>query len=497
LIVADSTIVFLVLGGVVVLLVLDRLPGEIVALSGALTLWATDVLELEQALAGFGNSTVIFVASLLVVATALDATGVTAWAGQLLVAAGGGDRPRRLTIAMMTVAAVLTSVITVHGAVAAMIPVVVATAARVGIPASKLLIPLAFAAHAGSQLTLTGSQVNILYSEAARDAGAGYFGYFEYALVGVPLLAGTILIVATLGPRLLPDRAPSRPQPATTELVIPPGSAMIGVTVEAGGPTSPDGNVVLVVHRDGVAESEGPMTIAAGDVLLVRGDWRSLADDLDHADVLVVDRPGDRHLHAVPWGPGARRTVAVVAALVVLLATGAVPPAVAGLAAAGALVVTRVLSIDAAYRGINWPTVVLIAAMIPISTAMKASGAADDIADAITRVVGDAGPYALLTVMFVVVAALTQMMSNTATALVAIPIGVSAAADLDVSVQPVLMSLNAVTIAALLTPVATAANTMVLRPGHYRFGDYGKLGLPLLAWWFVVAVGLVPLIWRF
>jgi di/tricarboxylate transporter len=112
-------------------------------------------------------------------------------------------------------------------------------------------------------------------------------------------------------------------------------------------------------------------------------------------------------------------------------------------------------------------------------------------------VVGDAGPYALLTVMFVVVAALTQMMSNTATALVAIPIGVSAAADLDVSVQPVLMSLNAVTIAALLTPVATAANTMVLRPGHYRFGDYGKLGLPLLAWWFVVAVGLVPLIWRF
>ncbi len=87
--VADSTIVFLVLAGVVVLFVSNRVPVEIVAFATALTLWATDVLDLNQALAGFGDPTVLFIAALFVVSEALDATGVTAKAGQLLVAQRG------------------------------------------------------------------------------------------------------------------------------------------------------------------------------------------------------------------------------------------------------------------------------------------------------------------------------------------------------------------------------------------------------------------------
>jgi di/tricarboxylate transporter len=521
--VADSTIVFLVLGGLVVLFVVDLLPSEVVALSSAVALWASGVLDVDQALAGFGNPTVIFVASLLVVAAALDATGLTAWAGQILISTAGRSQ-RRLTVATMMLCALLTALITVHGAVAALIPVVVATAIGVDVPPSRLLLPLAFAAHAGSQLTLTGSQVNILYSDAAHDAGAGYFGFFEYTLVGVPLLVGTVVIVAALGPRLLPDRTPSDPpvggrgrsvapvdpdddqepisgplfdrRAGTAEIVIPAGSALIGTSVRPG--RTPQGrSVVLVVHRDGGAVRRGPTVLAAGDVLLLHGDWRALGEDLRDEDVLVVDEPEQQRRHVVPWGHGARRTVVVLAAFVVLLATGAMPPPMAALLAAGVLVVSGAIRIDDAYRGIEWTTVVLIAGMIPLSTAMTASGAADDLADAITRIVGDGGPYLLLTVLFVVVAALGQVMSNTATALVAIPVGVAAAADLDVSVRPVLMSLNVVTVAALLTPVATAANTMVLRPGGYRFGDYARLGLPLLVWWFVIAVGLVPLVWRF
>ena len=78
-----------------------------------------------------------------------------------------------------------------------------------------------------------------------------------------------------------------------------------------------------------------------------------------------------------------------------------------------------------------------------------------------------------------------------------IPVAIAAAAELDVSVRPVLMFVTVVSSAALLTPVATPANLMVMGPGGYRFGDYAKLGLPLLAWYFVVGVGLVPLIWPF
>ena len=106
--VADSTIVFLILAGVVVLFVSNLVPVEVVAIGTALSLWATDVLDLNQALAGFGDPTVLFIASLFVVSEALDATGVTAWAGQQLVARAGESR-RRLLVLMMLMCAALTA----------------------------------------------------------------------------------------------------------------------------------------------------------------------------------------------------------------------------------------------------------------------------------------------------------------------------------------------------------------------------------------------------
>ena len=116
---------------------------------------------------------------------------------------------------------------------------------------------------------------------------------------------------------------------------------------------------------------------------------------------------------------------------------------------------------------------------------------------ALTDVVGDSSSYALLAGLFVLTAVLGQLISNTATALIVIPIAVSSAVELGVSPRPVLMAVNVAAAAALLTPVATPANLMVMEPGGYRFGDYWKLGLPLLGWFFVVSVGLVPLIWSF
>ena len=211
--------------------------------------------------------------------------------------------------------------------------------------------------------------------------------------------------------------------------------------------------------------------------------------------MLVVDSPQHVRRQAVPFGPGAKRATVILAVMVALLATGAVPPAVASLLAAGALVLSRVVTLEQSYRAISWTTVVLVAGMIPLSTAMVVSGAADKLADRLVAIIGDSGAYPLLIGLFVLTAVLGQLISNTATILVVIPIALSAAAELDVSTRPVLMSLNVVSAAALLTPVATPANIMVMGPGGYRFGDYAKLGLPLLAWYFVVAVGIVPLFW--
>jgi di/tricarboxylate transporter len=160
-------------------------------------------------------------------------------------------------------------------------------------------------------------------------------------------------------------------------------------------------------------------------------------------------------------------------------------------------VLLRVVSVEQAYRAIGWTTVILVAGMIPMSTAMRVTGAADDLANALVDVVGDAGPYPLLIGVFLLAAVLGQLISNMATALIMIPVALSAAAELDVAAAPVLMCLNVACAAALLTPVATPANLMVMEPGGYRFSDYWKLGLPLAVVFLALAVFYVPLVWGF
>ena len=522
---ADSTTTFIVLGVVVVLFVTNRVPVAIIAVGTALSLWATGVLDLDQATAGFGDPTVLFIAALFVVSEALDATGVTTWVGQQLIDRAGTGRTR-IVVYVMIVSGLVTALITPNASVAALVPVVVVIAVRVGQNTSQLLIPLAFAAHAGALLALTGSPVSVIVSEAAADAGVGQFGFFEFALTGLPLLVGTIVIVVALGPKLLPHRDAAR-MPAdlsdlestlthqyridgedfdrlftrrfgASEVIVPPRSPLIGQRAYPGMRTDSGELVVVALLRDDRRIDDPTTRIAAGDTLLVRGTWQALSAQIEaDDDVLVVDEPDVVRRQVVPLGLGAKESIAVLVVMIVLLATNALPPAIAGLGAACALILLRVLTVDQAYRAIGWTTVILVAGMIPLSTAMRVTGAADDLANALVDVVGDSGPYPLLIGVFVLTAVLGQLISNMATALIMIPIALSAAAELDVAAAPVLMSLNVATAAALLTPVATPANLMVMEPGGYRFNDYWKLGIVVMAWYFVIAVLLVPVIWQF
>lgn len=329
-----------------------------------------------------------------------------------------------------------------------------------------LLMPMVFAAHAGSMLVLTGTLVNVLVSDAATEAGAGAFGYFEFALVGVPLVLGTIAIIVLFGRRLLPQRSTRtippdlgkhaktlveeylledgvfwlrvrpdsgfagrsraaldlRGYPELTlvgvqagdksgavdgaikandilivrgdaetigrlasdhdlgirsepdaesiesigfarrlglaEVVIPPRSGLLGETAYPGMTTSSGDLVVLAIRRN--AEDQGPSAtrLAVGDTLLLQGSWDALDDNLDHPDVLVVDSPELVRRQAVPLGPGGRRATAALVVMVVLLASGVVPVVVAGLVAAGVMILTGVVTIEKAYRAINWSVVV-------------------------------------------------------------------------------------------------------------------------------------------
>jgi di/tricarboxylate transporter len=601
---SDATTSLLVLTAVVVLFVWNRFPVEVVALGTALSLYFTGVLDLSQALAGFGDPAVILIAALFVVSEGLDATGVTAWVGQELVRRAG-DSTRRLLLLTMLLSALLTAIIGLNGSVAALLPMAVAVAIRRSLPASQLLMPLAFAGSAGGMLLLTGSPVNVVISEAADEAGVGNFGFAEFALAGIPLVAGTLLVVMTFGQRLLPHRTSGAPAPdlsghAATlvshyslddvfHLRVQPVSTIVGsardnwddlqaypgvnvITVLDGASRQAvfDGVVavgdrltvigrpdivrryaddralgvesvrdatdvaetlfnretgaaevvvpprsrfereearpgqllngrllVLAVERQGQDRGATTTVLEVGDVLLVEADWGTLNEITGDRDLLVVDAPDVVRRQAVPMGARSREAVLVLVAMVVLLATGAVPAVIATMLAAGAMILLRVISVQQAYRGISWTTVLLVAGLIPLSTAITDSGAAQQIADVLVDVVGDAGPTVLLVALFIATVAFGQLISNTATALVMIPVAVSAADQLDISARPVLMSVCVAASASFLTPVATPANMMVMDPGGYRFGDYWKLGLPTVLVFFAVSVGLVPLIWQF
>ena len=595
----------------VVLFVTNKVPVVLVAMGTALGLWATGVLTLPQALAGLGDPAVIFIASLFVVSSGLEVTGVTAWAGQLLIKGAGEESRTRLLLLMMGLVALLVALISLNGAVAALLPVVVVIAVRLKRNSSQLLMPLVFAGHAGSMLALTGTPVNVLVSEAGLDAGVGGFGFFEFALAGVPLLAGTMAIIILFGEKLLPQRngatmpadfsrhartlveqyglasglhqlrvratcpyvgAPSSaivldewpglqlvaiqdgdtagPLRRTTiaegdhlllrgdaeaaanfsvkmhlafreegagdseetlfnrrsglaEVVIPPRSGLIGQTVFPGMVTESGDLIVLAVQRGaGEAPSAGAtkaagVVLQAGDTMLLQGTWKALDTHLDDPDVLVVSSPELVRRQAVPMGPGAKQAIVILFAMVLMLATGIVPSAVAGLLAAGAIILCGIMTVEQSYRAISWTTVILVGAMMPLSTAMIETGAAKMMANHLVAMVGDAGPTALLAGLFVLTAILGQLISNTATALIVIPIGVAAATAMGISPRPVLMSTAVAAAGAFLTPIATPTNLMVMGPGGYAFSDYWKLGLPLLIWFFVVAVFIVPLIWRF
>jgi di/tricarboxylate transporter len=517
---SHATITFLILIAIVLLFVWNRLAVEIVAIGGALALYFNGVLSLNQVLGGFGDRTVVFIATLFVIAEGLDATGVTTWIGQWLSDRTGDSRNQLLILTMLLVAG-LTALISLNGAVAALLPVVILNAMKRDTP-SQILMPVVFAAHAGSLLTITGTPVNVLISDIAARSTGSRFGFFEFAIVGVPLLAFTIAIAVAFASKLLPHRTAKTIPPdvsalarmlvdqyaisdpdslftvehGVVEVMVPPRSPLIGEPVYPGLVSDTGDFVVLAMQRDGLDVTK-PVPLKAGDLLLLRGAWDVLGKRTAQPDLIAVDSPDRVRRRVAPLGRRAWTAIALMLLMVTLLATRALPESATGLLVASAMIVLGALTVEQAYRAVSWTTVILVAAMIPLSTAMQQTGAAESIATALVRVVGNSGPYALLVGLFVLTAVFGQLMSNMATALIVSPIAVSAAATLNVSARPLLMTVAVAAAAAFLTPVATPVNLMIQQPGGYHFGDYWKLGLPLLVLYFVVTVAVVPLVWRF
>jgi di/tricarboxylate transporter len=627
---------FVVLGVAIIFFIFGRLRSDVVALLSLLTLFLAGIITLDQALSGFGNSTVIMIAALFIVGEGLSRTGVTAWLGERMLRLAGNNK-LRLLVVMMAGTAVLSAFISNTGTVATLMPAVTSAAWHIGSVPSKFLMPLAFAANSGGLLTLTGTPPNIIVNEILLGAGLEGFGYFEFALIGLPLLIAAILYMTLVGRRMLPVRkAEERPADLTESvgelardytlegslywLRVRYGSALVGRTLAQaalgrdynvsvlriehlhrpnghqldraerrrlrvresleklqpdhvdtvpGADTVIQSDDVLLVngiqeaiervmirfnvgvqrassadeeltdlllsHEVGVAEvlltprsayigrtlSEGHFAkkfnvqvlsirrqdkevkrrltrMRFGDALLVRGKWEDIELFRNESrNFVVVGSPESMARQVVELSPQAVIAALTLVFMIVLMVTGIVPAVIAALIAAIVMVLGGCLSMEQAYRSVSWRSVVLIAAMIPMSIALQVTGGAEFLADGLVNTLGTVGPLALMSGVFILTTAFSQVINNSATTVLVAPIVLQAAGDLGVSPYPLMMTVAISASTAFLTPIGTTTNLMVSAPGSYAFKDFIKVGLPLVIIFLLLCLGLVPLIWPF
>jgi di/tricarboxylate transporter len=281
------------------------------------------------------------------------------------------------------------------------------------------------------------------------------------------------------------------------EIMLAPESKLIGQTLrQAGFSSRYDLNILAIRHRgERLTTQLEDQTLDFGDTLLVAGGWgeiQRLRDEVE--DFVVLTLPAE-YSELMPARRRAPIAVGILVAMVAVMAIELVANAAAVLIAALAMIATRCVKLDAIYRIVNWKTVVLVAGTLPLATALSKTGATQMAAHGMVALLGSLGPLAMLAAVFLVTSVVGLFISNSATAVLIAPIAIDAARALHVSPHAFAITVSLGCCAAFVTPVSSAVNMLVMEPGGYTFGDYVKVGLPLLLLTMVVTVVLAALIY--
>ena len=402
--------------------VTELIPLAITSMAGAIACGLLGFIPAKQVFSGLSNSTVVLFGGMFVVGASMFYTGLAQKIGTQVVKLCGTSETG-LMFGLMTVGTVLSSCLSNTGTCACLLPVALGICAAAKIPASRQLMPLAFACGWGGIITMVGTPPNIIAVGAMNAAGLESFGFFEFAWIGVPISIAGMLYMMFVGKYLLPKAELDADQEIEQE-------------IEATGDNS-------------------TKQMISGAILAV---------------VIFVMAVGIKGISL--------EMAAVVGALVCVL--------------------TGCLTEKQAYASIDWVTIFLFAGMMPVSTAIDKTGAGKLIADWTVGLMGGSpSPMIVTAVLFALSCTLTQFMSNTASAALLCPIGISIAQALNADPKAVVMAITVAASCAFATPVGTPPNTLVLGPGGYKFADYVKCGCGLVGVCFVVSLVVIPIVWPF
>jgi di/tricarboxylate transporter len=279
------------------------------------------------------------------------------------------------------------------------------------------------------------------------------------------------------------------------EAVLSPRSTLIGQTLRGSHFRDRYGMTVLALWRAGKSIRTGlsDLPLQFGDGLLLQGDRSRLPVLRDEPDLIVLDRGEDE---APPARGKGILALVLMAATMVLAASGLLPVGEVVLGGALVMILTGVLSMDQAYQSIEWKTVFLVAGMLPLGTAMTKTGAADLLTSWLVAALGGAGAVGLLAGLVALAILLTQAMNGAAVAAFLAPVAIQTAEQIGADPRTMAMGIALATSIAFLTPLGHPVNALVMGPGGYRFRDYFRIGLPLAVLAYLMIVGLLLLIWK-
>lgn len=583
----EIAFVLVLFGAAVVMMWLERVSPDVVALGLVVALVAGGVLTASEALGGFASDTIFVLACVMVLSRRLADSGIMSRLARRLVE-GSEGHGRGTVMRLMAASAGLSTLFSNTSTTAVLQPAAVETAARAGYPPGRLLMPIAFASMLGGSATLIGTSTNLAASGTVARMGLEPFSLFEFLVPGAVVTAAGILFVGLLGGRLIPERKVTEDGSEDmaeflAAFVLPEGSAAVGGTLAdatgdlhgvrvlavdtargrrrpdprrklaagdrlilaarsatimklahdprfamggTGGEGGPDplpeeragyaaavalpglrwigGTLAamrrdvghdpspVAIHRSGLSAPARParMRIRTGDVLLLRGSAEGFAR--------VAEEPGFYYRAARDAALPSRRegwyTLAALALALAAGAVGALPLAVALLAAVLALIAAGRFSMEDAYAMIEWRILILIGGMSSFGVAMLESGAGDWLAGALLEIAAPLGTAGVLVGLSVMTVVLTQPMSNAAAALTVLPVAIAMAGQMGVDPRPLAVIVTLSASLSFVTPLEPAL-LLVYGPGGYRLRDFIRAGLPLTALTVASVVILVPMLW--
>ncbi len=265
------------------------------------------------------------------------------------------------------------------------------------------------------------------------------------------------------------------------EVLLTPQSRLIGRTVREAGVFERFGVIVAAVRRRGqpIDQPVSSIRLDFGDSLLVVGSWERIEEIRRDRRNLIVASEAQTGPERLPGAARAPWALAVLASMLGLMIFSEVPLVWATVGAALAMVLGGAVEAGSAYRVIQWPSLIMIGAMLPAATALSNSGAMDVVVDAATSLLAGAAPFVALLGLMLVTSLLSQVISNTATAVLLAPVALEMAARLGLGAEPLLLGVAIAASTAFATPVASPVNALVFGPGGYRFGDFLKAGVAL------------------